>query len=135
MKPEWDETQREASNTVKLTRVLLVEDEPLWQEGIRSLLSLEGNMELVGVADTFEAGLATYESMKPDVVLLDWKLAGERDGLELGEALARAGHAPERLILVSGSDRSLIPANPYGFVPKPRIASMLVPAIRDVAGI
>lgn len=127
MRPETSQAQTE-----KATRILLVEDEPLWQEGIRSLLALEQDLELVGIADTFEAGLSAYASLSPDVVLLDWKLAGSRDGLELGDALTQAGHSPQRLIVVSGSDQALIPPNPYGYVPKPRIAAMLVQTIRNV---
>ncbi len=120
-------------NAVTETTILLVEDEPLWQQGIQSLLSLESDFKLIGIEDNYESALAVYESKKPDVVLLDWKLTGEKDGLDLGQALTEQGHSPQRLILVSGSDPGLFPSLPYPFVSKPKIASQLIPTIRKVS--
>ncbi len=110
--------------------ILLVEDERLWQEGIQSLISLESDLQLVGVEDNYDSALAAYHQLKPKIVLLDWKLDGEKDGLDLGKTLTKLGHGANQLILVSGSDPSLFPEISYPFVSKPNIASHLVPAIR-----
>lgn len=113
-------------------KILLVEDEPLWQEGIRALVSTVPQGGSVEVADNFETALSLFEEISPDVVLLDWKIKGDKDGLAVGEALEAKGFPPGRMILVSGSHPSLIPENPYHFVPKPMIASQLTDMIERV---
>ncbi len=111
-------------------KILLVEDEALWQQGIETLLSIEGErFQLVGVADNYDEGLAQFRSHLPDIVLLDWKLNGDKDGLDLGQKLEADGFSPKRIILVSGSPAESIPENPYHYVAKPQIASKLITTI------
>ncbi|HEY9687063.1 MAG TPA: response regulator [Coleofasciculaceae cyanobacterium] len=113
-------------------RILLVEDEPLWQLGIESLLETDPRFELAAVADHFEAAMQAFTEKLPEVVLLDWKLKGTRDGLELGAQLLNSGLPPERIILISGSEASSIPSHPFLFVPKSRIADELLPLLESV---
>lgn len=114
----------------KTVSILLVEDELLWQQGITTLLSLEGDrFKLVAVSDNYDDGLAQFKQHCPDIVLLDWKLAGDKDGLELGLALEGLGLNPKQIVLVSGSLPDSIPANNYYYVAKPQIASDLVGTI------
>lgn len=113
-------------------RVLLVEDEPLWQQGIQSLLASDPRFVLAGVADQYEQALALYREIQPGVVLLDWKIRGERDGLAVGEQLLLQGLPAERIIVISGSSPSLIPAHPFLFVPKSQIAGDLLPLMISV---
>ena len=117
---------------VSTLKILLVEDEPMWQEGIRALLESSGEANLSHVAEDYEGALVAYAQTMPDVVLLDWNIKGARDGLAVGQALTEQGFPPERIILVSGTDPSAVPANPYHFVPKQRIASSLLDTIRRV---
>ncbi len=113
-------------------RVLLVEDEPLWQQGIHSLFEADPRFELVGVADAFDTALQAFHQAKPEVVLLDWKIKGAQDGLAVGERLLSEGLPPERIILISGSEPSMIPKHPFLFVPKSRIAGELLPLLESV---
>jgi len=115
-----------------LIRILLVEDDPQWQTGIRALLELDPRFELTAVTDCFEDALVAFERTRPEVILLDWKLKGEKDGLAVGQALQKAGVPPERIILISGSSPSSIPAHPYLYVPKQRLFEELVPLIQSV---
>lgn len=112
--------------------ILLVEDEPLWQTGIASLLALCEGCHLVGVADNYDDALTLYRQTRPDVALLDWKLAGSRDGLQLADALMAQGHPEHGIILISGSDPALMPPRPFVFVPKARIASDLAIALQNI---
>ena len=109
--------------------VVVVEDEPLWQSAIELLLSAEPDMTVVAQADCAEDALKLIESHTPDVVLLDWKIKGPVDGLELATHLL-AQYSPESLILISGSPAEIIPENPFAYVSKPNIASKLIPTIR-----
>jgi DNA-binding NarL/FixJ family response regulator len=113
-------------------RVLLVEDEPLWQVGVEGLLASDSRFELVGVADDYDAALKTFAERHPQVVLLDWKIKGDRDGLAVGNRLLNEGVPPERIVLISGSEPTSIPPHPFLFVPKSRIASELLPLLESV---
>jgi len=109
-------------------KVLLVEDEPMWQQGIRDLLSTEPRIELIAVVDNADDAEVFFAAEHPDVVLIDWKINGPRDGLQLAKAL-EAQLSCDRMILVTGSPPDQIPAHPYGYVPKPKIAMQLVDTI------
>jgi CheY-like chemotaxis protein len=113
-------------------RILLVEDEPLWQLGIQSLLETDARFQLAAIVDHFEAAMQAFAEKRPTAVLLDWKIRGTRDGLELGAQLLKEGLPPERIILISGSEASSIPSHPFLFVPKSRIANELLPLLESV---
>lgn len=117
-----------------VTRIMLVEDDPSWQVGVDALLSGEEGLDLVAVTDNFDAAMALFEAEKPDVVLLDWQINGEKDGIEVGKALLAQGFPADRMILVTGSDPAILPPHPFRLVPKARIASDLIYAIQDIAG-
>lgn len=113
-------------------RVLLVEDEPLWQEGIKSLLESAPHYVLAGTADDFESALTLFGAQKPQLVLLDWKIKGQRDGLAVGEAMLAQGFRPEQVILISSSSPSSIPSHPFLHIPKSRLAKDLLPLLNAV---
>lgn len=116
-----------------MIKIFLVEDEPLWQAGIENLIAMETDMQLVGVSDNYDDAIVTYQQVNPQVVLVDWKILGEKDGLMVAQTLVEKGHSPQCVVVVSGSERSLLPPFPYPFVPKPQIASQLVPTIRKMS--
>jgi DNA-binding NarL/FixJ family response regulator len=113
--------------------ILLVEDEPLWQEAIKTLLELSGNYHLVGVADNYEEALVLVAQHKPQLALLDWKIKGQKDGLVLADTLLSQGMASWQLTMVSGSPKNQFPPNPYGYVPKAQIAQDLLPHLDELA--
>ena len=114
-----------------MIKVLLVEDEVMWQQGIAALLQFAGDIQLVGIVDNANDAEIFFDAEQPDVILIDWKIRGPRDGLELAKAL-EAKISPTRMILVTGSPADQIPKHPYGYVPKPDIASQLVPTIHKL---
>ena len=118
-----------------IIHVLLVEDDPTWQVGVDALFSSEENIDLLAVVDNYEDALKAFDEEKPDVVLLDWQIKGERDGLQVGQKLLERGFPASRMILVTGSDPALLPKHPFRLIPKPRIASDLVYAIQEVGAL
>jgi DNA-binding NarL/FixJ family response regulator len=113
--------------------VILVEDEPLWQEAIKTLLELSGNYCLVGVADNYEEALSLFRQHQPQLALLDWKIKGNKDGLALADTLLSEGVAPWQLTMVSGSPKAQFPKNPYGYVPKSSIADHLLSHLDELS--
>jgi DNA-binding NarL/FixJ family response regulator len=113
-------------------KILLVEDESMWQQGIAALLATEKNLILTGIVDNADDAEVFFEADPPHVVLVDWKICGNRDGLELAKGLQQKIDS-ERIILVTGSPPEQIPPHPYCYVPKPQIASALIPTILSCA--
>jgi len=53
-----------------MIRLLVVENQPLTRIGIRSVVSAEPNIELVGEADNAAHGFAEFKALRPDVTIL-----------------------------------------------------------------
>jgi DNA-binding NarL/FixJ family response regulator len=68
-------------------RVLLADDQALVRLGLRTLIELEADLELVGEAEDGHAALAMIRDLRPDVVLLDVRMPG-LDGLAALRQLA-----------------------------------------------
>ena len=58
-------------------RLLLVDDNALFREGLVSLLSYQPDFIVVGEAEDAESALAQARALKPDIVLMDIELPGE----------------------------------------------------------
>lgn len=102
-----------------MTRVLIVDDDPLFRELARYHLTA-GGFEVVGEAADAEEALALARERTPDVVLLDLRL-GADSGLRVLERLRDT--LVVRIVLVSGEDadhvaRLALTAGADAFVPK-----------------
>lgn len=115
-------------------RVLLVEDEPLWQNAVRQLVGMQPGWQVVAVACHYQEAMNYYDELLPDVVLLDWNIIGDKDGADVGTALIEEkGHQPELMAMVSGADTSMLPDTLYIKISKSRMASDLIPALEGMA--
>lgn len=116
--------------------VFLVEDHTLVREGLRQLLGLAPDLRLVGEAEDGDAAVEAIPAARPDVLLLDIRLPG-RDGLEVLQALGRAGVLPPTLVLTTFDDDELvfqaIRAGARGYLLKDVRFAVLVEAIRTLA--
>jgi len=56
------------------TRVLLVDDQTLFREGLRTLLSSQPDLEVAGEAGDGEEALREAARLRPDVVLMDLRM-------------------------------------------------------------
>jgi DNA-binding NarL/FixJ family response regulator len=121
---------------MKPIRVLLVDDQTLVRQGIRGLLALSPDIEVVGeAADGLEA-LDRLAALRPDVMLLDLRMP-RMDGIEVLKRLAGEGRRVPTVILTTFDDEALlvsaIEAGARGYLLKDTTLEELVAAIRTVA--
>lgn len=117
------------------TKILIVDDHALLREGLRSLLSAERGMSVVGTAEDAQSGIAKIESTQPDVVLSDLAMpeTGDVDAIRQ----IRNAHPELRIIaLTFHKEESYIhaalKAGADGYVLKDDSRDELVIAIRSV---
>ena len=77
-----------AMGVARPIRLVIVEDHPALAEGLAALVQGESDVELIGVAGDRAAATELIRRKRPDVVLCDVVLDGERDGLGLLKELA-----------------------------------------------
>lgn len=81
-------------------QALIVEDEFLIAEGLR--LQLEAmDIDVCGIAETADEAIALAIAYRPDFVLMDVRLKGERDGVDAALAIHEQVGAP--VVFVTGS--------------------------------
>lgn len=118
-----------------MIRVLLVDDQTLVRQGVRSLLGFAAGIEVVGEAEDGEAALAQIAADRPDVVLLDVRMPAV-DGLEVLSRLRRMEDAPPVLLLTTFDDDAValdaLKLGAKGFLLKDVRLEILVDAIRTV---
>src|SRR3972149_2992019 len=80
---------REVAIAPRLTpkiRVLLADDHAVLRSGLRALLDLESDMEVVGEASTGHEAVEIAQALKPDVIVMDISMP-EMDGLAAAKAI------------------------------------------------
>lgn len=117
-------------------KVFIVDDHALVRTGFRMILEGDGDIEVVGEADSAESALPEIRRLRPDIVLCDLHLPG-LSGLELTERIVRGDHGT-RVIAISVLEdgpmpRRLLEAGAQGYVGKGCDATELLRAVRDVA--
>jgi DNA-binding NarL/FixJ family response regulator len=124
-------------------RVLLVDDQELFREGVRVIVDAQEGMEVVGAAGDGLEAIQLVEELEPDVVLMDIRMP-EMDGVEATrqifqpERVARRT-APVRVIVLTTFNlddkaATAIRHGASGFLLKDTTPVMLRDAIRTVHG-
>jgi DNA-binding NarL/FixJ family response regulator len=119
---------------MKTISVLLADDHTVVRQGLRVLLEVEGDMKVVGEAQTGREAVLLAKKLKPDVVVLDVAMP-VLNGLEATRQICRSVPAIKVLILSSYSDQEyveqLIEAGAIGYLIKQTAANDLLKAIRE----
>jgi len=117
-------------------KVLLVDDQKLIRDGIKSLLALSGSIDVVGECADGSTVIASCQQLKPDVVLLDLSMP-VMNGVQTLSALKQAGETVPVLILTTFDEHDLvlqsISLGARGFLLKDVSLETLVQAIETLA--
>lgn len=114
-------------------RVLIVDDHELVAESLERLLADQSDIEVVGIAGTGAEALEMAAELRPDVVLMDFKLP-DADGTDVARQVKE--RRPEaKVVMVTGyaEDAILIraiEAGCSGFVTKQQASATVVSAVR-----
>lgn len=119
-----------------MIRVLLVDDQNLVRQGIRSLLELSENIRVVAEASDGQQAVERIPEVDPDVVLMDMRMP-VMSGLEALQTLSARSQLPPTIILTTFDDDQLvlagIRAGARGFLLKDVSLEQLVDAVETVA--
>ena len=121
---------------MKKIRILIVDDHEVVRKGLALVLRQEADIEIIGEAETGEEAIVKVQALKPDLVMLDWKMPG-MDGVTAARAIRQ--HVPTtRILVLSGApieDDVLdsLEKGVDGFVHKAISPASLALAIRVVA--
>jgi len=119
-------------------RLLIADDQEMVRRGIRRILELQPDMEVVGEAADGQAALEMARLLRPDVALVDIRMP-RVDGLEVTRRLtaeASSGHRV-RVVVVTTFDLDeyvyqAVRAGASGFLLKTAPPEQLVAAVRTV---
>jgi DNA-binding NarL/FixJ family response regulator len=118
------------------TRVFLLDDHELVRRGVREMLEVDGDIEVVGEAGTAAQALARIPAVRPRVAILDVRLP-DGDGVSVCRELRSLLPDLACLMLTSFSDDealfNAIMAGASGYVLKQIRGSDLLGAVRTVA--
>jgi len=127
--------QRLLEKAAERIRVLVVDDHTVVREGIRAVLSLQRDIEVVGEAVDGQDGVKKALQLSPDVVLMDIVMP-IMSGLEATKEICKERPQSKVLILTQYDDRenqlTTKQAGASGFIPKQAASSQLLAGIRSV---
>jgi two-component system, cell cycle sensor histidine kinase and response regulator CckA len=106
---------------MKKIKILVVEDELIVAEDLRKMLKRLG-YEVVGMAASGEEAIRIAESTAPDLVLMDIRIQGPMDGIEVAEHIYTHLDVPVSYLTAYADEPTLERAKatmPFGYVLKP----------------
>lgn len=121
---------------MKPIRVLLVDDQALFREGCRTVLSVHAGIEVVGEAANGEEALRRVQALQPDVVLMDLRMP-VLDGVTATRRI-HSDHPQSRVIVLTTFDDDeevfdALRAGAVGYLLKDTPSARLVEAIEAAA--
>lgn len=128
--------QKLLDKATKKIRVLIVDDHAVVRDGIRSVLALQRDMQVVGEAVNGREALEKTMELLPDVVVMDIVMP-VMNGLDAAREICQKCKSAKVLMLTQYDDEENVLASrkvgAVGFIPKAAASSRLMTGIRSVA--
>lgn len=116
-------------------RIVIVDDNSLFRDGLSNLLAGQPDFEMVGTADSVQVAADLIRSGRPDIMLLGWP-ASAPHSLKVFSAIQEA-KAPTRVIMLTNGEVredfvEAVRQGCCGIVPKQTSTELLLKSIRKV---
>ena len=119
----------------KPIRVVIADDHPIVRDGLKKLLALEDDVEVVGEAGDGREVLERVQQLEPDVLLLDLRMPNI-DGLSALQALQQSNRNTKVIVLTASEDKNefvqAMKLGCSGIVLKQTAPDLIVKSIRKV---
>jgi two-component system, NarL family, nitrate/nitrite response regulator NarL len=116
-------------------RILIADDHPIVRDGLKKLLALEDDFEVVGEAGDGREVLDRVQEVEPDVLLLDLRMPN-LDGLSALQALQQSNKTVRVIVLTASEDKNefvqAMKLGCSGIVLKQTAPDLIVKSIRKV---
>ena len=116
-------------------KVLVVDDHTLMRDGIRALLGIHDDIDIVGEASEGKEACQKTQELAPDVIIMDIAMPGI-DGLEATRRIKKQNPKAKIMILTQYDNKeymlSAIKAGASGYLPKRALGTDLVSAIHII---
>lgn len=124
------------AKAIHMIKVLVVDDHAVVREGIRALLVLQKDMEVIGEAENGQVAIDKVLKLSPDVVLMDIVMP-VMSGLDATKRISEDSPQTRVLMLTQYDDKENMfvakQLGAYGFVTKKAASSDLLTGIRTVS--
>lgn len=131
-----DTQPTEASQPTKgSVRILLADDHPIVRDGLKKLLQLEDDFEVIGEASDGREVIDKVQELDPDILLLDLRMPN-LDGLSALQALQQTNKRTRVIVLTASEDKNefvqAMKLGCSGIVLKQTAPDLIVKSIRKV---
>lgn len=116
-------------------RILIVDDHPIFRQGLAQLINQETDLCVCGEADNYQGAMKAVSELKPDMIIVDITLK-DMSGIDLIKEIRKANKGMTMLV-ISMHDESLYAERAFragakGYVMKQEASESIVQAIRQV---
>ena len=119
----------------KNIRVVIADDHPIVRDGLKKLLALEDDVEVVGEAGDGREVIDRVQELEPDVLLLDLRMPN-LDGLSALQALQQSNRSTKVIVLTASEDKNefvqAMKLGCSGIVLKQTAPDLIIKSIRKV---
>lgn len=118
------------------TSILIIDDHPLFREGLKAIIERDSRFEVVGEAGNGREGLQMTKKLKPDMIIVDISLP-DRSGIQLTREI-RTLLSTTRILIVSMHSKidyiaEAFQAGATGYVVKESASERLLQGLESVA--
>src|ERR1700736_144330 len=135
--PDSQPYQNPVEGRRAMIRIIIADDHPIVRDGLRKLLKLEDDFEVVGEAADGREVLDRVHELDPDVLLLDLRMPN-LDGLSALQALQQTNKRTRVIILTASEDKNefvqAMKLGCSGIVLKQTAPELIIKSIRKVHG-